>query len=903
MAKLRLDTEEGAAAVIASGKFMSRVGHEKKALRMPPPGAKDLTDGQIELLRQWVNTGAEWKSHWSFTAPAKKDPSSVKSTWGNNAIDRFVLARLEKEGLKPSPRADRATLLRRVTFDLTGLPPTIEEQKAFLSDTSANAYEKVVDRLLASPKYGERMAMPWLDLARYADTHGFHIDSNRDMWPWRDWVVSAFNRNMPYDQFTVWQMAGDLLKNPTREQLLASGFNRNHMINFEGGAIPEEYHVEYVVDRVETTANAFMGMTMGCARCHDHKYDPIRQKEFYEFFSFFNTVNEKGLDGSIGNAQPFLALPDKLQEGRLTRIESRISELEAWLDQRDVPTLREAWEQNKPQFPAAPVADESGAKAASIRIRQSARLDSVEATLIDHPQYKLWIDGGVAIGRNRRGSYLFLKKGDDIYRTQEYIITGPWQHIALNFESEPQLWVDRKPLKLNRIQLRELPELFKRGTQADLQFFSRPLTEKEIHILGVDEPARKALEIAQEKRAADQKIMLLEYFFANGTTDNVRSVYRELTNLYDQRKELRDEIPTTMVMSEMAIPRETKILARGDYRNGTDVVTPNVPSFLPPLKKDTPRTRLGLAQWLTSGDHPLYSRVAVNRFWQMYFGTGLVKTVEDFGNQGELPSHPELLDWLAVEFRESGWDIKALQKKIVMSSTYQQESKIAPALLERDPENRLLARGPRFRFPAEIIRDNALAVSGLLNEKMGGPGVFPYQPKGVWEDIAYGDTFSSQVYQQSHGDALYRRSMYTYWKRTAPPPALATFDAPDREKCIARRSLTNTPLQALVLMNDPTYVEAARALATRMMKEGGSDPIGWAFQNALARKPEARERTVLLKQWNNQWNVYKNYPEGARQLLSNGESAIPKDLDQPRLAAWTTVASVILNLDETVTKE
>ncbi len=903
MAKLRLDTEEGAAAVIASGKFISRVGHEKKALRMPPPGAKDLTDAQIELLRQWVNTGAEWKSHWSFTAPVKKDPSSVKSTWGNNAIDRFVLARLEKEGLKPSPRADRATLLRRVTFDLTGLPPTIEEQKAFLSDTSANAYEKVVDRLLASPKYGERMAMPWLDLARYADTHGFHIDSNRDMWPWRDWVVSAFNRNMPYDQFTVWQMAGDLLKNPTREQLLASGFNRNHMINFEGGAIPEEYHVEYVVDRVETTANAFMGMTMGCARCHDHKYDPIRQKEFYEFFAFFNTVNEKGLDGSIGNAQPFLALPDKLQEEKLNRVESRISELEAWLDQRDVFALREAWEENKPQFPAAPSADENGTEAVSVRIRQSARLDSVEATLIDHPQYKLWIDGGVAIGRNRRGSYLFLKKGDDVYRTQEYIITGPWQHIALNLKNEPQLWVDRKPLKLNRIQLRELPELFKRGTQADLQFFSRPLTEKEIHILGVDEPARKALEIAQEKRAADQKIMLLEYFFANGATDNVSSVYRELTDLYDQRKELRDEIPTTMVMSEMAIPRETKILARGDYRNGTDVVTPNVPSFLPPLKKDTPRTRLGLAQWLTSDDHPLYSRVAVNRFWQMYFGTGLVKTVEDFGNQGELPSHPELLDWLAVEFRESGWDIKALQKKIVMSSTYQQESKIAPALLERDPENRLLARGPRFRFPAEIIRDNALAVSGLLNEKMGGPGVFPYQPKGVWEDIAYGDTFSSQIYQQSHGDALYRRSMYTYWKRTAPPPALATFDAPDREKCIARRSLTNTPLQALVLMNDPTYVEAARALAARMMKEGGSDPIGWAFQNALARKPEAQERTVLLKQWNNQWNVYKNYPEGARQLLSNGESAIPKDLDQPRLAAWTTVASVILNLDETVTKE
>lgn len=902
-ANLRLDTQEGAAAVLKSGKFMARVGHEKKALRMPPPGAKDLNDAQIALLRRWIDSGSEWKTHWSFTTPVKNTLPSVQASWGKNEIDRFVLTQLEKEGLKPSPVADRATLLRRVTLDLTGLPPTIQELDSFLNDRSPNAYEKVVDRLLASPRYGERMAMPWLDLSRYADTHGFHIDSNRDMWPWRDWVVSAFNRNMPYNQFAVWQLAGDLLKNPSTEQLLATGFNRNHMINFEGGAIPEEYHVEYVVDRVETTANAFMGMTMGCARCHDHKYDPIRQKEFYEFFAFFNTVNEKGLDGSIGNARPMMPLPDRNQEKELASIHSRISELEAWMDERDIPSMREGWEQNQPVFPTAPAADEKGSSAASVRIRQSGRLDTVEATLIDQPSFKLWIDGGVAIGRNRRGSYLFLKQGDAIYRTQDYIITGSWQHIALNLEGTPQLWVNTKPLKLNRIQMAELPELFKRGTQEDLRLFSHNLTEKEIRILAVDEPARKALEVEPKKRTTEQRLLLLDYFFENSAPESVRSVNRELTALYEKQKELNYEIPTTMVMAEMALPRETKILARGDYRNGTEIVTPNVPSFLPPLSKDTPRNRLGLAQWLTSENHPLFSRVAVNRFWQMYFGTGIVKTVEDFGNQGELPSHPELLDWLAVDFRESGWDVKALQKKILMSATYQQQSNVSPALQEKDPENRLLARGPRFRLPAETIRDQALAASGLLNGKLGGPGVYPYQPSGVWEDIAYGDTFSAQVYQQSHGDALYRRSMYTYWKRTAPPPSLATFDAPDREKCIARRALTNTPLQALVLMNDPTYVEASRSLAARMMKEGGSDPIGWAFKNTLARKPEARERTILLNQWNKQIGVYQNYPKGVDELLSAGESKVPSGLNKTQLAAWTTVASVILNLDETVTKE
>lgn len=903
-ANLRLDTEEGAAAVLKSGKLLARISHEKKGLRMPPPGAPELTAPQIATIKSWVEQGAEWKNHWSFIPPKHVDPPAVKSAWAKNEIDRFILARLEKEGLKPSPEADKATLLRRVAFDLTGLPPTTAELDAFLADRSANAYEKVVDHLLASPRFGERMAMPWLDLSRYADTHGYHIDSQRDMWAWRDWVVSAFNRNMPYNQFAIWQLAGDLLNNPTREQKLATGFNRNHMINFEGGAIPEEYHVEYVVDRVEASANAFLGLTMGCARCHDHKYDPIRQKEFYRFFAFFNTVNEKGLDGTKGNAMPILPLPDASQKAELDGMNRRIGELEAWMDERDVPSLREGWELSKPSFPAAPKADEKGTAAASMRMRLNGRLDIVDGIpLIEQPTYTLWVDGGMAVGRNRRGSYLFLKSGNTVYKTKDYIVTGDWQHVAVNLGSEPKLWVDMKPMVLERAASNEVPKLLVRGTKEDLRLFSRPLTQDEIRVLAIDEPARAALEVATEKRNRDQKLMLLAYFFEHGTSDSVRNANRELESLYKQREELGYEIPTSMAMMEMGIPRETKVLARGDYRNGTDVVTPGVPSFLPPLPKGAPQTRLGLAEWLTSPDHPLFARVAVNRFWQMYFGTGIVKTVEDFGSQGEYPVHPELLDWLATQFRDSGWDIKAMQKKIVMSATYQQVSKSTPALQEKDPENRLLARGPRFRLPAEMIRDNALAVSGLLNAKMGGPGVHPYQPKGVWEDIAYGDTFSSQIYVQDHGEGLYRRTMYTFWKRTAPPPSLVTFDAPDREKCAARRTLTNTPLQALVLLNDPTYVEASRALAARMMKEGGNDPLGWAFRDVLARKPDTKERSLLTAQWKDQLGVYQNYPEGAAKLLSNGESAVPAGLDKARLAAWTTVASVILNLDETVTKE
>ncbi len=892
-ANLRLD--DASSIVAYKDKILKRITHEKKGLRMPPPGSIELTAPQIETLRAWIAQGAEYRSHWAYTPPVRPSLPAVKDTaWTRNEIDRFVLARLEREGLTPSPRASKAQLLRRVTFDLTGLPPTVAELEAFLADSSPRAYEKVVDRLLASPHYGERMAMPWLDLARYADTHGFHIDSKRDMWAWRDWVINAFSRNLPFDQFTIWQLAGDLLPNPTREQLIATGFNRNHMINYEGGAIPEEYQTEYVIDRVETTSTVFMGMTMGCARCHDHKYDPIRQKEFYRFFAFFNTVNEKGLDGQLGNARPELPLPSDEQLSKQQRVEARIADLESWLDSVDTADLLAGWALGA-KIPAAPESSGTGA-AASVRLKVSSRLESLPAVVSLTP-WTLWLDGGQPVGRNRRGSHIYLARDGKVQRSREWLITGDWMHLVVN---GGDLLVNGRGIELEPSS-EAVPAVNSRGTRDGLRLFSRPLNEAEIRALGVEQPVRDILAVERSKQSAEQKQILLSYFLENAAPANLRDGWQELKALYRERDDLRWEIPTTMVMSEMAVPRSTKVLARGDYRNGTEEVTPGVPSFLPPLPPGEKASRLTLARWLVSKDHPLTARVAVNRFWQMYFGTGLVKTVEDFGSQGELPSHPELLDWLATEFMASGWDVKAMQRRIVLSATYQQSSRVTPSLIEKDPENRLLARGPRFRLPAEVVRDNALAVSGLLNPQIGGPSVAPYQPAGLWDDIAYGDVFSAQIYEQGRGADLYRRSMYTFWKRTSPPPSLSTFDAPDREKCTARRAVTNTPLQALVLLNDPTYVEAARVLAARAL--ASPRPLEYLFATVLSRRPSAREMAVLKAQAEQQLGIFRNNADQVAKLLSVGEAPSPARIDAPRLAAWTTVASVVLNLDETITKE
>ena len=967
MANLRFDSKDGGVfRVVVAGdsahsELYSRVSAGQKARRMPPAG-NALTEKQIALIKEWIDAGAKWETHWSFVPPKRAPlPNVAQKTWIRNPIDSFILARLEQEHLKPYPEADKATLLRRVTFDLTGLPPTLAELDSFLADKSPTAYEKRVDELLARPRFGERMAMQWLDLARYADTHGYHIDSYREMWHWRDWLINAFNRNEPYDQFTVDQLAGDLIPNATTDQKLATGFNRNHMINFEGGAIPEEYQNEYVVDRVEATSNVFMGLTMGCARCHDHKYDPISQRDFYRFYAFFDTIPEQGLDGKKGNAAPFMQLPDAKQGARLDELKASIAAREKVLDEKTVTALLEKWD---PRLTPAPrngllahypldgsLDDSSGnyrdgrftmgeasynpgivnkeaefdaqtqadfgtfdvgdAFAISFWYRSGAK-EAVD--VFEAGRFAFQSDDAIPIGNLQRGAHLTFRAGNVEIVTERRLPTNTWYHIAVNCDGKgPHLVVDGKaepvevhPVAGNASKLALKTAKGFRGQLDELRIYNRLLSLDEIENLRNVEPASASLRIAEKKRSKDQETRLRDYFLTNAAAEPYRSNWIELKGLRAEKENLDNIVPTSMVMEEMAKPRETAVLARGDYRNRGEVVTPGVPAMLPPLPKDAPLNRLSLAKWLVDPAHPLTARVAVNRYWQLYFGTGLVKTVEDFGSQGEPPSHPELLDWLATEFIRTGWDVKAMQKLIVTSAAYRQASRVTPELEERDPENRLIARGPRFRLPAEMVRDNALSIGGLLKERVGGPSVFPYQPKGLWEETAYGDVFSSQTYTPSHGDDLYRRGMYTFWKRTSGPPSLITFDAPDREKCVARRSVTNTPLQALVLLNDPVYLEASRALAHRILTEAPNDPgkrVIYAFRLATARTPRTQEIQVLRDLEEKELAVYRRDPAAARKLLSIGESAVDPKIDAGEFAAWMTVSSSILNLDETVTKQ
>jgi hypothetical protein len=963
--------------------------------RMPPPDSGHaLTEKQIALLKQWIDQGAKWDSHWAFTAPVRVDPPALKlAGWARNPIDQFIGARLEREGLKPSPEADRATLLRRVSYDLTGLPPTPQEVDAFLADRSPDAYERRVDALLASPHYGERMAMPWLDAARYADTHGYHIDSLRGMWRWRDWAINAFSRNQPFDQFVVEQVAGDLLPDATVEQKIASGFNRNHMINFEGGAIAEEYQVEYVVDRVEATSSAFMGLTMGCARCHSHKFDPITHKEFYQFFAFFNSVPEQGLDGRTGNAAPVLPLPSPAQSARLEALNAAISARDGAVADDAVKPLQQEWEARVTET-VAPIdgngpaahyeldgsfSDISGhyrhgrtvagdptfdagqiGRAASFDGDVEVSFGNVGAFDTNQPfSVATWIKGRGNLpmaglqkftGPDKRHGYEWIF--DDIVlvdiqkwaarlsirlvgdapdaalqvRTRERLTLGDWYHVGLTYDGSGKatglhLYLNGRDLPVDVVRdalsgstrseaalvvgSQSIGPPF-RGQLDDFRIYSRVLAPGEVEQLALHYRARAILSGVTGRRSRDEAQYLRDYFLTFAAPEAMRTAYAELKTLRVERADLQKAIPTAMVMADMKTPRDTFVLARGDYRNQTEKVQPGVPSMLPPLPDGAPLNRLTLARWLVDPKHPLTARVAVNRFWQTYFGYGIVKTQEDFGVQGEAPVHPELLDWLATEFIRTGWDIRAMQRLIVTSATYRQSSAATPALHERDPDNRLLARGPRLRLPAELIRDTALAASGLLDDRIGGPSVLPYQPAGLWEEMAFGEGFSAQAYQQSHGPDLYRRGMYTFWKRTVPPASLSTFDAPDREKCTARRSLTNTPLQALTLMNDPTYVEAARALAQRALLEGGADEsqrIAYAFRLATARKPNGKETAVLRQLLHGRLEAFRKDRRSAARFMAVGESARDARLDVADLAAWTTVASAILNLDETITKQ
>ena len=740
-------------------------------------------------------------------------------------------------------------------------------------------------------------------------------------------MISAFNRNLPFDQFTIEQLAGDLLPNATTEQKIATGFNRNHMINFEGGAIPEEYQAEYMVDRVDTTSNVWMGATMGCARCHDHKYDPIKQRDFYSFGAFFNTIPEKGLDGRAGNAEPVLALPTPQQKARQDELNYRLAVLEDHLPESEIAPKQMRWE--KTALASMPVDPRSGilahydfegsfpdlsghyqhgkslrteiaftggpvGRAADFGPDSHVRIaalpagafslamwlrptGSQESSVLHNEGFEIALDETVHIPELKRGAFLCVRFIDRAsgkrleWKTRERLIRRDWYHLAINWAGSGKqglrLYLNGTlhDAELLRADLVGSPNVAKpleigdkangkvyRGSLDDLRIFSRALSSDEVTVLATHLPAQSILETPVAKRSKEHKVALRDYFLSRDAPEPLRKDYREWVALRRELVELDRNITTVMVMQEMPKPRETFVLGRGDYRNKGDKVTPSVPAVLPPLPRvpqdAAPANRLTLARWLVDPSHPLTARVAVNRYWQMYFGQGIVKTTEDFGAQGEAPVHPELLDWLATEFIRTGWDVKAMQKLIVMSAAYRQSSVVTPKLLEKDPENRLLARGPRFRIPAEMIRDTALAASGLLNPAIGGRSVFPYSPAGLWDEISFGDVYSAQTYTPSHGADLYRRSMYTFWKRTAPPSAMITFDAPDREKCASRRPVTNTPLQALALLNEPTFVEAARTLAQRMLQEGGKTPaqrIAYAFLLTLARKPAAAEARVL----------------------------------------------------------
>ncbi len=994
-APFRLDSEAAAKADLGAGRrpivegdpaasqLVQRVASPDPARRMPPvwSGLK-LTGGEIETLRSWIAQGAKWQKHWAYIPPVRPPLPEVKNkAWPRNPIDSFILERLDREGLQPSPVATPEALLRRVSLDLTGLPPTPAEIDAFLSDKSPKAYEKAVDRLLASPRYGERMAARWLDAARYADTNGYQYDAERYMWRWRDWVIDAFNRNEPYDQFTVEQIAGDMLPHATRDQKIATGFNRNHRGNTEDGLIQEEYAVEYVVDRVETTSTVFLGSTLGCARCHNHKYDPFSQKEFYQIFSYFNNVPEQGRAMKYGNSPPLLPAPTREEQAALDRLNHGIQEIEDLLRARG-PALDRAqatWQREVAK--AAPVywAPTSGLEAAfplestneaktaggSVtfvpgRLGDAASFDgkanldagdiagfdiedrftlsvwvysdaapegSVISKMVDTPKGRGY---GVYVNQGKVHVHLTSNYADDAIRleTEETLTPRRWYHLAVTYTGSRmaegvQVYIDGQPVK-TKVLLDMLYRPFRNAGRAfkdpfrigggagperrfhglidDVRVYARTLNPDEISALALGQSIPAIAGKAPAERSEPERRQLRWYFLENAAGAEVQDAWKRLSALYREREKLERTFSTVMVMAESPVPKETHLLIRGAYDKPGEKVQSGVPAILPPLPAGAPNDRLGFAKWLADPGNPLTARVAVNRFWQLYFGAGLVKTVEDFGVQGEWPSHPELLDWLATEFLRSGWDIKEMQKLIVTSAAYRQSSKATPELLQRDPENRLLARGPRHRLPVEMIRDQSLYVAGLLVEKRGGPSVKPYQPAGLWMEIS----MQGLDYDQSHGPDLYRRSLYTFWKRTIAPPMMLNFDAANHESCVVRETRTNTPLQALDLMNDVTFLEAARFLGQRMIKEGGEIPatrLRYGFRLATGRWPSPGEEQVLRDNLQFHLDYFSSDAGRAKEYVSQGESP-PDPAIEPRvLAGYEAVASVMLNLDETITQE
>ena len=976
-ADLRLDHAEGAKedrggyrAVVPGdpeeSELIKRISTDDPDDLMPPPeSGKHLSPEDKRLLRRWIDQGAEFESHWSFVPPVRPVVPAVHQTnWTRQSMDAFILRKLENAGLGPAPEASKETLIRRVTLDLTGLPPTPEEVEMFLQDSSDGAYARVVDRLLESERYGERMALGGLNAARYADTNGYQNDKERQMWVWRNWVIDAYNQNKPFDEFTIEQLAGDMLPNASIEQKIASAFNRNHRINGEGGVIPEEYRVEYVIDRLETTGTIWLGLTVGCARCHSHKFDPISQREFYSLFSYFNNVPENGRDGNKGNAEPILTVPVPGTEAKRRMAEQRIQELKAaqqsvspeflnefeeWVEdvRRD---LREG--KRSSMWQAATVLNahstgdvtfqsladgsflSSGGNPSNptytIKIRPGTGLvTGIRLETLTHPSLT---NGGLA--RSVNGNFVLtefeIEQGETVsgkatrlaiasamagYSQRNYPI-----NLSIDGKSGSGWAVFGRPKMLDTSAVFTLAEPLNTSKETVLTVRMRHDGSFNRHAVGrfrfslssSTDPALEgesglpsnviaALGVPNGAIGDEERLVLIDYFRQIAPVlAPLRSQVREAESVLARLEKTAST--SVMVMSEMPERRPAFILNRGQYDQPGEEVFPAIPVSLGQLPAGAPNNRLGLAQWLVSSDNPLTARVTVNRYWQMLFGTGLVESVDDFGAQGAYPSHPELLDWLATEFVRSGWDIKSLLRLIVTSATYRQSSVLTSESYARDPENRLLARGPRFRLAGETIRDQALAVSGLLEPVIGGPSVKPYQPAGLWEEVAYD---KKMRYTRGSGEDLYRRSMYTFWKRAVAPPSMILFDSSGRERCDVSRRATNTPLQALVTLNDVQFVEAARLFAGRMMREGGDqmvDRLRYGWRLVLARFPDAVELETLTRGYRMHLNHYQQHPQAVADLAAIGETSSSRQ-GSAELAAYTAIANMILNLDETVTRE
>ncbi|MCP4171436.1 MAG: DUF1553 domain-containing protein [Fuerstiella sp.] len=984
-AGLRLDLEtdakrlqeSGVRAVVpgnpADSEIVARIVTADQDLKMPPEDSgMTLSAAEQDVLQRWIAQGAPWETHWAFTEVKRPEPpESGDSTAGVSEIDYFVRALLAGKRLTAAPQADRVALIRRVTLDLNGLPPTIAEVNAFVADKSPRAYETVVERLLNSPRFGEHMARYWLDAARYGDTHGLHLDNYREMWAYRDWVVNAFNQNKPFNVFTIEQLAGDLLENPTDDQMVATGFNRCHVTTGEGGSIADEVHVRNVVDRVVTTGTVFMGLTLDCSRCHDHKFDPLSMKDFYSLYAYFNSIDGAPLDGNKKDPAPVLKVLTGLQKQQVADLEAKST----------------AARQKLTQY------------LASI---QYVEPESPQSPILSEPKEFVWIDDSVPSGANAQGNtpWKFVKSPAPVFSGQfssTRTATGLSQHF---FDSAPEplkigagdvffcfVHLDPKnPPKeimlqwndgswnhraywggdhidwgeansVSRRRIADLPAAgewvrlavpaadvgFKPGSEIKGWAFSQfdgtvhwdkagivsrinqqPLYDSfvrwkkdQLSAKGKSLPGNVLAVLTKpaDKRTETEETSLKNHFLEFSyvaSQKTVKPLQKEIKTTAERLKTIRKSASTTLVFREKKEPKPAHMLARGEYDRKGEQVPRAVPTVLPVMPQGAPNNRLGLARWLTARNHPLTSRVTVNRIWQQFFGTGLVKTAEDFGSQGEAPTHPLLLDWLCAEFMtpqvagaQHDWDVKHLVKLIVMSATYRQSARLAPADYEKDPENRYLSRGPRFRMDAEQLRDHALHIGGLLSERMGGPSVKPPQPDGLWFAVGYSGSNTVRFKKDEGSDKVHRRTLYTFIKRTSPPPQMSTFDAPSREACVVRRERTNSPLQALLLMNDPQYVECARGLAERSFSEAGSAPAeraAWMLQQAVLREPSEPEIQGLVSDYRANLADYKADPDAARRLLQVGETEAREDVSPEEFAAWTMVGNLILNLDEVINK-